>query len=243
MKKLGTVIRYECITSFKYIWIFYAIEYAVVAAVFVLSYITNGSSGKIGTNGLEFNSFIYVGILGILGFKEDFKMLIQNGFTRKYIFLSTFSLFAFISGIMSLVDTILGNALHHWFHGYHSLFGGLYGYGHSYFLGWVWLFLVYMLICCLFYLVILIINKIGKKISVYAGITLGLTIILIIPALIKFVLPKDFTDRIILFVLKAFGYMTDGTINFMYPVLIFVLAACILSLCSYCVIRRTELKA
>lgn len=64
-------------TSFKYIWIFYAIEYAVVAAVFVLSYITNGSSGKIGTNGLEFNSFIYVGILGILGFKEDFKMLIQ----------------------------------------------------------------------------------------------------------------------------------------------------------------------
>ena len=107
MKKLGTVIRYECVTSFKYIWIFYAIEYAVVAAVFLLSYITNGSSGKIGTNGLEFNSFIYVGILGILGFKEDFKMLIQNGFTRKYIFLSTFSLFAFISGIMSLVDTIL----------------------------------------------------------------------------------------------------------------------------------------
>ena len=42
MKKLGTVIRYECVTSFKYIWIFYAIEYAVVAAVFLLSYITNG---------------------------------------------------------------------------------------------------------------------------------------------------------------------------------------------------------
>ena len=170
-------------------------------------------------------------------------MLIQNGFTRKYIFLSTFSLFAFISGIMSLVDTILGNVLHHWFHGYHSLFGGLYGYGHSYFLGWVWLFFVYMLICCLFYLVILIINKIGKKISVYAGITLGLTIILIIPALIKFVLPKDLTDRIAAFGLKAFGFMTDGTINFMYPVFIFVLAACILNLCSYCVIRKTELKA
>lgn len=28
MNKLKSIIQYECMTSFKYIWIFYAIQYA-----------------------------------------------------------------------------------------------------------------------------------------------------------------------------------------------------------------------
>ena len=30
MNKLKAVIQFECMTSFKYIWIFYGIQYAVV---------------------------------------------------------------------------------------------------------------------------------------------------------------------------------------------------------------------
>ena len=30
MKKLKAVVQYECMTSFKYIWVFYAIQYAFV---------------------------------------------------------------------------------------------------------------------------------------------------------------------------------------------------------------------
>ncbi len=242
MKKLGTVIRYECFTSFKYIWIFYACVFGVISIISLLIYIATGDFEQIGTNALEVNSMVYVGILGIMGFKEDFRMLIQNGFTRKYIYLSTFSLFVFVSAIMALVDTILGNLLHTLSDRYFSFFAGLYGYEHSVVINWLWLFLVYMLVCCLLYLTILVINKIGKSSSLYAAIILGLTVILIIPAIFRFVLPKEFTDKAAEFALKGLGFMTDGSINFTAPVFLFILLAVILSICSFLVIRRTELK-
>ena len=185
---------------------------------------------------------IYVGILGVFGFKEDFKMLIQNGFTRKYIFLATLSLFVFTSAIMAAVDTIVGNALHAVASGYFSLFGGLYGYEHSFFLNWLWLFLAYMLVCCLLYLSILIINKIGKVASIYLAIGLGLTVVLIIPALLKFVRPEDFAEAAITFAVKAIGFVAEDAINFLYPIMSLLLIAGILSIGSYLIIRRTELK-
>ncbi|MGO0861956.1 hypothetical protein, partial [Clostridioides difficile] len=148
MNKLFSIIRYECATSFKYIWIFYAVQYAIV--LLVLS-ITNMVDMKIGT--LETNSLIYISIVGVLGLKEEFKMLIQHGFTRKYIFTATLALFVFISGIMAMVDTILGNMLHHFLQWYPSLYGSIYGY-ENIGMNFLWLFLVYMLICSLTYLVI-----------------------------------------------------------------------------------------
>ena len=33
MNKLKSIIQYECMTSFKYIWIFYAIQYAIVGLI------------------------------------------------------------------------------------------------------------------------------------------------------------------------------------------------------------------
>ena len=151
MKKLRILIQYECMTSFKYIWLFYAIEYAIVLLIYVIVAILTGDPKNAGTNCLEMNTFIYVGILGALGYSEDFKMMIQNGFTRKYIFTASFVMFAFIGGIMSLVDTVTGNLLHYFLPNYSSLFGVIYGYG-DILPNWLWLFLLYMLTCSLFYL-------------------------------------------------------------------------------------------
>ena len=33
MKNLKSIIHYECATSFKYIWLFYAIQYALVGFI------------------------------------------------------------------------------------------------------------------------------------------------------------------------------------------------------------------
>ena len=242
MKKLGTVIRYECTTSFKYIWIFYACVIAAVSVISAMIYIVTGDLDKVGTNGLEVNSMIYVGILGVLGFKEDFKMLIQNGFTRKYIYLAALSLFVFTSAIMAAVDTVVGNALHALSGGYHSLFGGLYGYEHSLFVNWLWLFLAYMLVCSLLYLVILTINKIGKTGSIYLGIGLGLTLVMILPVVFRYVLPEDLARAVVEFMTKALGFMTDGTVNFIYPIALLIAVAAVFAFGAYRLIRRTELK-
>lgn len=109
MKKLRILIQYECMTSFKYIWLFYAIMYAIVLLIYIMVSAITGDPETAGTSCLEMNTFIYVGILGALGYSEDFKMMIQNGFTRKYIFAATLSMFAFIGGIMSFVDTVMGD--------------------------------------------------------------------------------------------------------------------------------------
>ena len=113
MKNLKSIIHYECATSFKYIWLFYAIQYALVGFITMIVGLVMGTFEEVGTNCLEMNSLVYVSILGILGFKEDFKMLIQHGFTRKYIFIATFSMFCFIAGTMALVDTEVGNMIHY----------------------------------------------------------------------------------------------------------------------------------
>ncbi len=242
MNKLSMAIRYECTTSFKYIWVFYVCVFGAISAISAIIYISTGDVDKIGTSGLEFNSMIYVGILGVLGFKEDFKMMIQNGFTRKYIYLANLALFAFTSAILAAVDTAVGNALHAVAGGYSSVFGGLYGYGHSLLINWLWLFLTYMLVCCLLYLAILIINKIGKAASIYLGIGLGVTFVLIIPVVLKYVLPKGFTESMADFIIKAIGLAAEDTVNFLYPILFLALAAGIFGIASYLIIRRTELK-
>lgn len=239
MKKLDTLIRYECTTSIKYVGLFYAIQYAIVLIVFLFIYI---SIDQVGVNGLELNSFIYLGILGVLGFKEDFRMLIQNGFTRKYIFLANFSLFAFTAVIMSFIDALMGNVLHSISSSYFSIFGSLYGYGHSFFLNWVWLFLIYMLVSGLSYLVMLIINKLGKQLSVYVGITFILVCVLLVPALFKFIIPKEFADKLIEFLIRIIGFTAGNTINFIYPILALLLIVGISNICSYCLMKRTELR-
>lgn len=240
MKNLKSIIQYECITSFKYIWVFYAIMYAIISFITIIIGIIMGNLEGIGTNVLEINTLIYIGILGVLGFHEDFKMLIQNGFTRKYIFIATLSMFCFISGTMALVDTIAGNVIHHFNNDYSSLYGVIYGYDNL-FMNWLWLFLVYVLICSLLYLGVLVINKVGKTTSIYIGVILG-GVVLSILALFRFVFSAESVRSIAEFLLKAMGFMSDGTMNYLFPVLTLLLIAGVLGIGSYAVIRHTELN-
>lgn len=242
MKKLEVVIRYQCETSFKYIWIFYACVFAVITILSAIAYAVTGSIDSVSANALEVNSMVYVGILGVLGFKDDFKMLIQNGFTRKYILLSTLALFAFVSAIMALVDTVLGNILHMLSKSYDSFFAGIYGYGHLTILNWLWLFLIYVLLCCILYCAVLTVNKVGKMKTIIAGITAGLSVCVLTPFLFRIVFSQELRQSVISFLMKGIGFMNDGTINLLYPILLLVLFVGVFSTCAYCIIRKTELK-
>lgn len=240
MKNLKSIIQYECATSFKYVWIFYAIQYALVAFIPIIIGLVMGTFEDVGTNCLEKNTLIYIGILGVLGFKDDFKMLIQNGFTRKYIFIATLSMFGFISVTMALIDTIVGNLIHHFNNSYSTLYGGIYGYDNL-FMNWLWLFLLYVTFCCLLYLIILIINKTGKNVSIILGVVFG-GIVLLIVALFRYVFTGETIHNILEFLMKAMGFMADGTINYIFPAITLFILLAILGAGSYAIIRRTELK-
>ena len=168
-------------------------------------------------------------------------MLLQNGFTRKYIYASTICCFAFTSGLMGLVDTIMGNFLHYiWPEDYSAVYGSIYGYGRI-FANWLWLAFLYMSICCLFYLGVLIINKIGKSAAVYLAIVLAGVLALIV-MLFRYILSAETVVRIRQTALGAMGVMTDGTVNRFLPLLTFLALAAVLGTGAYSVIRRTELK-
>lgn len=240
MKSLKSIIQYECMTSFKYIWIFYAIQYTIVGLITITIGLVMGTFKNVGTNCLELNTLVYISILGVLGFKEDFKMLIQNGFTRKYIYIATIAMFCFISGTMAFVDTVVGNMMRLINSNYSSLYGGLYGYDNL-FMNWLWLFLLYVVLCSLLYLIILVINRVGKNVSIYLGLAFGGVILLII-ALFRYVFSTELVRDIVEFLMQAMGFMTDGTINYIFPALTLFVIVAILGIGSYAVVRRTELK-
>ena len=209
MKKLKSIIQYECMTSFKYIWMFYAIQYLSVGFISIGIGLVLGNFDDIGTNFLEINTLIYVAILGVLGFHDDFKMLIQNGFTRKYIFIATISMFCFISGTMAFIDTVVANMLHYINSGYLSLYSSLYGY-ENIFMNWLWLFLLYVAFCSLLYLV-------------------------------RYVFTAEVISDILKLFMEVMGFMANGTINYIFPVLTLLVFVTILAVGSYTIIRRTEL--
>lgn len=239
MTKLKSAVFYGCSTKIKPIGIFYLIEYTIFALIYIIVVLCTGGN-EISGNGFEFSTAIFVSIMGALSFKEDFKALLQNGYTRKYIFLSTVCMFAALTGSMAVIDTAIGNLLHHLIPSYATLFGELYGYGHL-FSHWLWLTVLYLLFCSLSYLAVLIIHKVGKMISLLMGVGLA-GVVLIIVALFRFVFSPEVVGNIARFAMNALGFMNDGTKNLLFPVLSFFSIGIALGACSYAILRRTELK-
>lgn len=179
-------------------------------------------------------------MIGVLGYKEDFKALLQNGYTRKYIFGATICMFTLLAGTMALIDTIIGNTLHFFNSNYFTLYSGLYGFGNV-FANWLWLTALYLMFCSIFYFVVLIINRVGKTVSLLVGVGVC-SIILLVIALFQFVFPDELVSKTGEFMMKAVGFMSDGTINLFFPILSFLVIGVIFGIGSYAVIRRTELR-
>ena len=239
MTELKSAVLYEYLTKVRAIGIFYLIQYSIVALIFaIVAICTEGK--ETGSNALEFSSVVFVSVTGVLGYKEDFKALLQNGYTRKYIFGATVCMFTLLAGTLALIDTIIGNSLHYFNDNYFTLYGGIYGYGNV-FANWLWLTALYLMFCSLFYLAVLVINRVGKTVSLLIGVVVC-GIILLVIALFKFVFPDELVSKTWEFMMKAMGFMGDGTTNLFFPVLSFLVIGVAFGIGSYAVIRRTELR-
>ena len=239
MTELKSAVLYEYLTKVRAIGIFYLIQYSIVALIFaIVAICTEGK--ETGSNALEFSSVVFVSVIGVLGYKEDFKALLQNGYTRKYIFGATVCMFTLLAGTLALIDTIIGNSLHYFNDNYFTLYGGIYGY-RNVFANWLWLTALYLMFCSLFYLAVLVINRVGKTVSLLIGVVVC-SIILLVIALFKFVFPDELVSKTWEFMMKAMGFMGDGTTNLFFPVLSFLVIGVVFGIGSYAVIRRTELR-
>ena len=149
-------------------------------------------------------------------------------------------MFTLLAGTLALIDTIIGNSLHYFNDNYFTLYGGIYGYGNV-FANWLWLTALYLMFCSLFYLAVLVINRVGKTVSLLIGVGVC-SIILLVIALFQFVFSDELVRNIGEFMMKAMGFMSDGTTNLFFPVLSFLVIGVVFGIGSYAVIRRTELR-
>ncbi len=234
MTKLSSMIRFSCSTSVKYVGIYYAILFTVVAFIFLVTATTGSVSG------IEINTMVYIGVLGALGFKDEFRMFIQHGFTRKYIFVATLVFFAFIAGLMALIDTVVGNLMYIITQNYDTLYGSIYGYGNI-FTNFILLFMSYMFVCCLSYVFILIFNRLGKMKFICFALALAAMIIAIVTLYTNF-MPEDIKGTVLEVLIGLFGFSSDGTVNFFAPILTLLLSISCVGFVAYLVIRRAELR-
>ena len=93
----------------------------------------------------------------------------------------------------------------------------------------------------LFYLAVLVINRVGKTVSLLIGVGVC-SIILLVIALFRFVFSDEIVSNIAEFMMNAMGFMSDGTINLFFPIISLLVIGVVFGIGSYLIIRRTELR-
>ncbi|MFA0814475.1 MAG: hypothetical protein ACC608_01655 [Anaerofustis sp.] len=106
---MKTAIKYQLWSMKRSLITFYIVIYAIYIIVGILAALTFSSEDSVNFSGMQFASWVFVFVLGLNSFRENFYLYLQNSRTRKQLFLSfAFSLLC-VSAFMSVIDNI--NAL------------------------------------------------------------------------------------------------------------------------------------
>ncbi len=95
--------KYGVLANTRPVTIFYTVVVALYLVFIVTSFFSPGGA----VSGMDMASLIFLFVFGITSFKENFYMLLQNGVSRKNMFLGTVSSLFVISVFVAVVDTVL----------------------------------------------------------------------------------------------------------------------------------------
>ncbi|HKL79281.1 MAG TPA: hypothetical protein VJ888_02465 [Mobilitalea sp.] len=107
---LKTSILYQTKESKKAVMIFYLVVVLVIA-FFAITIQLNEPSNFESTGGIEMSSMIFLFVVGLNAFKETFLMLMQNGVSRKTMFVSRIASFGILCTLMAIIDRIIVSIL------------------------------------------------------------------------------------------------------------------------------------
>ena len=214
MKKIMSIFKYQLLTVFQEISILYISFYG---AVVFLSIIFN----EMAVSGLDIITVFFILCIS-MRICMDLKILIQNGFTRKYIYLSTLSLFVVVSAFLSIFDTIIYFIIHSISNEYQSFQILTFGKD-SVIMNTFNFFLLYVLVFSISYFIYILWNKIGAKYFLFIFLTFG---IICIAAITFF---SNLATKNLLF-------------NSLEPVSILIFFIVFFTTISYLAIRRIEVK-
>ncbi len=100
--------KFQVFTVLKSMGIYYAIFTGMtLLSIIIFALSVSSSSGNFGINySLDFSTIIFLGVISATAFTEDFKMFMQNGFSRKKILVSTLMTFGIVSLICTTINSI-----------------------------------------------------------------------------------------------------------------------------------------
>ncbi len=246
MEKLKEAVRFEVVSTLKYLSFFYCIEYSMLAVTFLLTYLGRGGIDRPYFGAMEICSVIFIFIFGILGFQEDFKMFLQNGFTRRCIFVAVLTFFILSALLLALVDSLAASLLGHLSSGYFSGFEAIYGEGHAWGVQLLYRFELYLVIACVGYLGALVVVRFGKWRMMILGLVLVCLCFMILPVVFREILPDalrySLATHVELFFYGCVGFTGNETIRFIYPLITFAVLAGIGFGGAYALLRRVSLR-
>lgn len=106
--RIKPAVKYQINEYISQIRVYYISIFGVTAFFGLLSVITE-SSGMFSFGGYEFLTSIVLFIIGLFSFKEMFLMMLQNGISRKTMFIGRLISVFTISVIMAVIDRLFVN--------------------------------------------------------------------------------------------------------------------------------------
>lgn len=83
--------------------------YGIMLAIYILGYLAIAIGGINGSiSGMEFASIIFLFVLGLNSFRENFGMLLQNGVSRKTMFVCRMLTFGAVALLVAVINLALG---------------------------------------------------------------------------------------------------------------------------------------
>lgn len=246
MGKLNEMIRFECITALKPVAILYIAQWGALAIFSLVNFLGNGilPFGYM----LEFCSMIFIFIFGLLSFQEDFKLFLQNGFTRRQIFFAESTMLVQVAALLAIIDTMSAGVLMQLSVYYTSLFTALYGVDQAWWMALAWRFVLYIAIAGISYCAAVLNHRIGKWSLLAFFIVLWVVFLVIVPAALSELLPMatfyGVGTKLEQLLYYSIGYVnfSPRVINFAYPLTLLIAISGITFGSAYALVRRASLR-
>lgn len=233
--------RYQLSDVSKPIFLYYIIVLLVYAALFITLSINHSESGSPYVsgqfNGIEAATAIFLFIMGLCSFKEAFGMMMQNGISRKTIFigkiitsLTAALAMAFIDQLLTFVFKAFSGFTHNALN-YQSLYEQLYVSNATdrdsislALSNIVFAFLLYLGITTFGYLITLAFYRMNKAGKIIVGVGVPVGLFTVLPIIDYSLTGGRISTAINNFIIFAFGTATGQPLNaFITCILVFLL--------------------
>lgn len=165
---LKPAVKYNISNIRKSILIYYSIFCFLMLSIIILSTVLNDGNTQVQSNGTELSSMIFLFIMALNSYKNNFNFFLANGLSRKTQFVSFMIIISAASLFMTTIDSIIGLILPLYINSI-SIFDEIY-WQSSFVNGLIWKFFAYLSIAASGYMITTLYYKMNKPMKLIISI-------------------------------------------------------------------------